>query len=67
MAITGIGSGSLARLVSQSTGLKTRIETLTAQSVDGRRGTWYGDIAGDARRAISLREPARKRRSPFPC
>ncbi|HEY8610457.1 MAG TPA: flagellin [Roseomonas sp.] len=55
MAIAGIGSGALARLVAQSASIKSQIEVLTAQSADGRRGTYYGDIAGDARRAISLR------------
>ncbi|SHK24966.1 Flagellin FlgL [Roseomonas rosea] len=55
MAIAGIGSGALARIVAQSASLKTQLETLSTQSTEGRRGTWYGDIAGDARRAISLR------------
>jgi flagellin-like hook-associated protein FlgL len=55
MAVTGIPNGALAQLVSQSSLLKAQLTTLTAQSVDGKRGNWYGDLAGDARRAISLR------------
>lgn len=55
MAISGIGSGMLAQLIGQSSTLKSQVEKLTAQSADGKRGTWYGDIAGDARRAINLR------------
>ncbi|WP_426956257.1 flagellin [Muricoccus radiodurans] len=55
MAITGVGSGALARLIADSTAVKTRMETLTAQAADGRRGALYGDIAPDARRAIDLR------------
>jgi len=55
MAIAGIGNGSLAWLVTQSSTLKTQLDTLSAQSVDGRRGTYYGDITGQAHRAISLR------------
>lgn len=55
MAIAGVGSGSLAWLITQSSALKTQLGTLSAQSTDGRRGTYYGDIAGQAGRAISLR------------
>lgn len=55
MAIPGIGNGSLAWLITQSSGLKTQLSTLSAQSVDGKRGTYYGDIAGEAHRAINLR------------
>ena len=55
MAIAGIGSGALARIVAQSAEIKTQLDTLSTQSTTGQRGTWYGDIAGDARRAITLR------------
>ncbi|MBI0534332.1 hypothetical protein D9599_01930 [Roseomonas sp. KE2513] len=55
MAIAGVGNGSLAWLIAQSSTLKTQLGTLSAQSVDGRRGTYYGDIAGQAGRAINLR------------
>ncbi|WP_338663418.1 flagellin [Pararoseomonas sp. SCSIO 73927] len=55
MAIAGIASGALARLVQQSSVIKAQLTTLAAQSADGRRGTWYGDFAGEAARAISLR------------
>lgn len=55
MAIAAIGSGTLARLVAQSSTLKSQLTTLSAQSVDGKRGAFYGDIAGQAARAISLR------------
>ncbi|TPG51935.1 hypothetical protein EAH89_19480 [Roseomonas nepalensis] len=55
MAIAGVGNGSLAWLITQSSGLKAQLTTLSAQSVDGKRGTYYGDIAGEAHRAISLR------------
>ncbi|MBP0494504.1 flagellin [Pararoseomonas indoligenes] len=55
MAIAGIGSGALAQLVQQSSVIKAQLTTLAAQSADGRRGTWYGDFAGTAARAISLR------------
>jgi len=61
MAITGIPNGALSRLVGQSSLLKAQLETLTAQSVDGRRGTYYGEIGGDARRAISLRAEIARR------
>jgi flagellar hook-associated protein 3 FlgL len=61
MAIAGIGSGSLARLIGQSSALKSQLETLSAQASNGRRGTYYGDIAGDARRAISLRSEISRR------
>ncbi|MCR0980887.1 flagellin [Roseomonas populi] len=55
MAVTGIGSGALARLVQQSSVIKAQLTTLAAQSADGKRGTWYGDFSGEAARAISLR------------
>ncbi|MBP0445502.1 hypothetical protein J8J14_12015 [Roseomonas sp. SSH11] len=55
MAIPGIGSGVLARLVAQSASLQAQMDKLSAQTIDGRRGTYYGDLAGDARRSISLR------------
>ncbi|MFH5924611.1 flagellin [Roseomonas xinghualingensis] len=61
MAITGIPNGALSRLVGQSALLKAQLETLSAQSVDGRRGTYYGEIAGDAGRAISLRAEIARR------
>ena len=63
MAIAGIGSGALARLVGQSSNLKSQIETLSAQVASGRRGTYYGEIAPDARRAISLRTEITRRDS----
>jgi len=55
MAIAGIGSGALTRLVGQSSALKDQLGRLSAQAADGRRGTYYGDIAGEAGRAIGLR------------
>jgi flagellin-like hook-associated protein FlgL len=61
MAIAGIPNGALSRLVGQSSLLKAQLDTLSAQSVDGRRGTYYGEIAGDARRAISLRAEIARR------
>jgi flagellin-like hook-associated protein FlgL len=55
MAIAGIAPGALSRLVAESALLKSRLETLSTQATDGRRGALYGDIAPDARRAMDLR------------
>lgn len=55
MAISGVGSGSLFWLITRSSELKSELSTLSAQSTDGRRGTYYGELGGEANRAINLR------------
>lgn len=49
------GVSSLSRLDAGSLALRLRLDTLTRQVADGRKGEGYGAIAPDARRAIDLR------------
>ena len=43
------------RLATDTAALRARMEVLARQVADGRKGTFYGDIAPEARRAIDLR------------
>ena len=52
---TALAPGALARLLADSTVTRARMDRLTAQAADGRRGDLYGDLGSDAARAISLR------------
>lgn len=45
----------LSRLAADTAQLRQRMELLSRQVSDGRRGALYGDIAPEARRAIDLR------------
>ncbi|HYF09018.1 MAG TPA: hypothetical protein VD970_15455, partial [Acetobacteraceae bacterium] len=45
----------LGRLAADTAHLRARLETLTRQVSDGRRGPFYGDVAPEARRAMDLR------------
>lgn len=60
-AVAGLGSGTLARLVADSAGIKARLATLASQAADGRRGRLYGDIGPAANRAINLRGEVARR------
>jgi len=52
---------SLSRLDAGSLALRIRLDTLTRQVADGRKGPEYGDIAPQARRAIDLRADLARR------
>ncbi|MBE9607647.1 hypothetical protein IAI18_22475 [Acetobacteraceae bacterium H6797] len=56
-----LGTGLVARLARDSAGLRGQMDVLTRQSSDGKRAEVYGDIAGDARRAINLRADVARR------
>lgn len=60
-AAAGIAPGALSRLLADSAGIKSRLNALTAQVADGRRGASYGDIGLAANRAINLRGEAARR------
>jgi flagellin-like hook-associated protein FlgL len=47
--------GMIGRLDTGAAMLRARLEVLTRQVADGRRGPGYGDIAPEARRAVDLR------------
>lgn len=47
--------GLVGRLDAGAALLRTRLETLTRQVSDGRKGPYYGDIAPEAMRAMDLR------------
>ncbi|WP_376093054.1 flagellin [Roseomonas sp. CCTCC AB2023176] len=59
--VAGVAPGALTRLIADSSGLKARLATLSAQAADGRRGDLYGDIGTGASRAISLRGEVARR------
>lgn len=47
--------GALGVLVAETARLRARMDVLARQTADGRRGSLYGDIAPEARRAMDLR------------
>lgn len=49
------------RLATDTAALRARMELLTRQVSDGRKGTLYGDTAPEARRAIDLRADIARR------
>jgi flagellin-like hook-associated protein FlgL len=53
--------GPIGRLDTGAAALRARLEVLTRQISDGRRGPGYGDIAPEARRAIDLRADIARR------
>lgn len=55
------GVSTLSRLDAGSLALRIRLDTLTRQVADGRKGPGYGDIAPEARRAIDLRADMARR------
>ncbi len=55
------GIASVSRLDAGTQALRLRLDTLTRQVADGRKGPGYGDIAPDARRAIDLRADMARR------
>lgn len=57
----GLGSGAMARMVASSAGLKARYEVLLRQSVDGRVGSSYGDLAPQARLSLDLKAEIARR------
>ena len=52
---------TLSRLEASSLALRMRLDTLTRQVADGRKGPYYGDIAPQARVAIDLRADMARR------
>ena len=52
---------TLSRLEASSLALRMRLDTLTRQVADGRKGPHYGDIAPQARLAIDLRADMARR------
>ena len=58
---SSLGTGLVTRLARESSGLRGQMDVLTRQSADGKRAEVYGDIAGDARRAINLRADVARR------
>ena len=52
---------SVSRLDAGAQALRLRLDMLTRQVSDGRKGPGYGDIAPDARRAIDLRADMARR------
>lgn len=52
---------TLSRLDASSLALRMRLDTLTRQVADGRKGPHYGDIAPQARLAIDLRADMARR------
>ena len=55
------GIGPIGRLDAGAAILRQRLDVLTRQVSDGRRGPGYGDIAPEARRAIDLRADIARR------
>ncbi|HEY4252829.1 MAG TPA: flagellin [Roseomonas sp.] len=55
------GFSSLSRLDAGAAMLRARMETLTRQVADGRKGIYLGDIAPQARQAIDLRADMNRR------
>jgi flagellin-like hook-associated protein FlgL len=55
------GIGPIGRLDVGAAALRERLELLTRQVADGRKGPAYGDIAPEARRAIDLRAEIARR------
>jgi flagellin-like hook-associated protein FlgL len=55
------GITMLGRATAESQQLRARMEVLTRQVSDGRKGELYGDIAPEARRAIDLRAEVARR------
>lgn len=55
------GFSAISRLDAGAAMLRLRMETLTRQISDGRKGVYLGDIAPEARRAISLRADMNRR------
>jgi flagellin-like hook-associated protein FlgL len=55
------GIGPIGRLDAGAAALRARLDVLTRQVSDGRRGPGYGDIAPEARRAIDLRADIARR------
>ena len=55
------GIGPIGRLDAGAMLLRQRLDLLTRQVSDGRRGPGYGDIAPEARRAIDLRADVARR------
>jgi flagellin-like hook-associated protein FlgL len=53
--------GPIGRLDSGAAALRARLDVLTRQVSDGRKGPGYGDIAPEARRAIDLRADIARR------
>lgn len=53
--------GPIGRLDAGAAMLRARIEVLTRQVSDGRKGPGYGDIAPEARRAVDLRADMARR------
>lgn len=56
-----MGIGALGRLDAGAATLRARLEVLTRQVADGRKGPGYGDIAPEARRAVDLRAEMARR------
>ncbi|MBR0672967.1 flagellin [Neoroseomonas soli] len=55
------GIGLIGRIDVGAAALRARLEVLTRQVSDGRKGPGYGDIAPEARRAIDLRADMARR------
>ncbi len=55
------GIGPIGRLDISANALRTRLDVLTRQVSDGRKGPGYGDIAPEARRAVDLRADIARR------
>lgn len=55
------GIGSIGRLDSGAAALRAKLDVLTRQVSDGRKGPGYGDIAPEARRAVDLRADIARR------
>jgi len=55
------GIGSIGRLDTGAAALRAKLDVLTRQVSDGRKGPGYGDIAPEARRAVDLRADIARR------
>jgi flagellar hook-associated protein 3 FlgL len=55
------GIGPIGRMDAGAAALRARLDVLTRQVSDGRKGPGYGDIAPEARRAIDLRADIARR------
>jgi flagellin-like hook-associated protein FlgL len=55
------GIGPIGRLDGGAAALRARLDVLTRQVSDGRKGPGYGDIAPEARRAVDLRADIARR------
>jgi flagellin-like hook-associated protein FlgL len=55
------GIGSIGRLDHGAAALRAKLDVLTRQVSDGRKGPGYGDIAPEARRAVDLRADIARR------